>query len=1063
MIFETLSKRTNKELKESLFVNEVFLCNRWGILENTIIQLSTHYIKYIILLSIFAILMFFNLVFWQSMVKGYVLHFIPYWRNLLEWQGIFLSGQLTIIGVVYPLVIGLISILFQNKSSKKVIFPIYQKYSGFMFAGISGITLSGFLIVGYFLRASLDDTLYICFCLTSSMWLFLNLLLTAWFFVKTFRMLDENSRDKIVFRYSINESCVVDVKERIKNVLLSRAVEYHLLKNPDQKILDVLTYDFFGEYTRKITMEVNREKSVKNVKFWLINYALQLQIFILKWKKLQNCKIVINPNRTSMTSKTYNLAEYDGFEINRLVKFLIQISFTYSKNVQHTKIGLTEVLNGFVGPAHDALKDGDTRGFSEARDNLVNWHVEISQALSFINDEGNQDNWLLLSDNPNWLGINYLEEIQSEYIRLAREAVERIPENSSFYRDMLYLQNRVFARRENLLIKEIRSLIQGSYYMWYLLVEWRSYNSESSDIRVSNKYEDILYDFVGAWEYWLNNIEPKSKRKGDLNYAYYAFTIHLEFTASTVISALRFNNYEASGWGIDMLNNWVNNFSRSDYWDEDYNWHSVLINHCLLPLSSDSPIWQEILNDHEYNHNAAYELAFINAQLDLRVITACYLLLKTDDEQQELLAHYVRTLLLGELVHPTGSIGRPLPNISNPGDLLIAFIRQRDYCHGNRESYGAWLSSILVSFGRINEERRVSGRIYSGWGARNIQGIYKAFVEIGIFLSDRRWTLPHKLNDALNTNIFRHMDKDIIISDLRDWIRIAKEDNELILVNHEQQQEKRNTFIESLEDIIQSIEEAQNQTIINAPIDQDRLKRLCVACSNIFLYSNPIPFPLTLFNIINRDADLDESFSFRIIINDYKKEHIAEGLEINRVSNEEYFVNCISNDLKLNVMSNLFNSSFLKTYNYSQINNILSAIRNMSESIDFPVLFVGNDILSRTLHRSIYDNNKSQTFEISHQDGFGDDYICHIGHCEVYRLRFSDVDFNILTSRNLFDTLNFRKLEDNRYVEAEFEQDENNETIGKLNLRYWMKVDLAENIDCIKLEMTTAEDTLESE
>ena len=171
----------------------------------------------------------------------------------------------------------------------------------------------------------------------------------------------------------------------------------------------------------------------------------------------------------------------------------------------------------------------------------------------------------------------YLDELLGEYYRLAREAVERIPESSRFYTKMLYLHQHIFSSRDTLTKDEVKSLIKGSYHVWYLLVEWRSYSSESSNLRIANKYEDILYDFVGSWEYWLMYIEPNRKQINDIDKVYPAFITHLEFTASTAISALRFNNFEAAGWGVDMLNNWLGKLSIGDNWNAEYSWRSVLI------------------------------------------------------------------------------------------------------------------------------------------------------------------------------------------------------------------------------------------------------------------------------------------------------------------------------------------------------------------------------------------------------------------------------------------------------------------------------------------------------
>lgn len=1054
--FNTLSYRVDKEIKESLYRNQAFLNSRWGFIEKSIVQWSTHYKKYILLSLVIAGLLTCNLILWQPWVKPFVMTYLPDWRELLKWQGAFLGGQLTIIGVVYPLVVGLISVLFQNKSAKKIIFPIYQKYSGFMFAGLSGLALSGFIVAGYFFRATFSDPIYVTLCLTTAMWISSNLLLTAWFFVKTFRMLDDNSREKIVFRFSINEACEIDVRRRIKQVLLDNAVHHKLIDNPDEKVIEVSTFKYSSNDYREITRKVKREESLKDVRLWLLNAAIWLQVRILKLRKKQGGKLVVQPLRSRKTSDVMIIARYDGFDINPIIQLLIKVAFSFEKETTQVDIGLTTVLNGFVGPANDALRNGDVKEFSDAIDNLALWHTEIAQALSFKNDEGNLDNWLLLPSSGIW-GRNYLDELLREYYRLAREAVERIPDSSRFYTDMLYLHKRIYSNRDSLIKQEMRSLIQGSYYMWYLLVEWRSYNSESGDLRVANKYEDILYDFVGAWESWLMFIEPRSKRTRDIGKTYPAFTVHLELTASTAISALRFNNFEAAGWGVDMLINWLEKLSRDDHWNKEYSWRSVLINHYLLPLKPDNIAWQAILRGNDYDYSAAFDISFKNAHIDLRVITACYMLLKPGDDHPDFLAKYVNALLAGERIHPSGSMGRPRHNILNAGDLVGAYIRHRDYGHYRDGTYGSWLSSILESFGRIYEERRVSGRIYSGWGADEPRSMNRAYVEIAISMSSTKWRLSNDWEEALLSEFFRHMDRESIISDLRDWIKIAKEDHEYILVDQENLDAFKSNFIQSVEDVIQRIGDAQIQAVVDAEIDQAQLVKFGKASSAIFSDKTHSKFPLVLFKYLDHDAELDDNYSFRVNITNYAKERVALGVETNRAVNEdEWMADCISNDLKLNILRALLRYPQSESYEYTDVDSILSDIRNLSESMACPVLFIGSQKLRSKLRRSSYDQDIADKYDIRRQDGFDNEYICHIGGCEVYSLRFSNIDFCLLTTKEIFETVTFFKITEDQYVNVDFELNEDSDTIGKLILKYQMKVDLTENTRCIRLELSVA-------
>lgn len=56
--------------------------------------------------------------------------------------------------------------------------------------------------------------------------------------------------------------------------------------------------------------------------------------------------------------------------------------------------------------------------------------------------------------------------------------------------------------------------------------------------------------------------------------------------------------------------------------------------------------------------------------------------------------------------------------------------------------------------------------------------------------------------------------------------------------------------------------------------------------------------------------------------------------------------------------------------------------------------------------------------------------------------------------------MSFRRINDDQYVEVNFVSNEDNNTIGNLQFKYWMKVDLAGDVDCIKLDLDVKEEDL---
>ncbi|PSW98672.1 hypothetical protein [Photobacterium iliopiscarium] len=164
ILFTSLLNSVDKDIKDTLYKNKRFLEDRWGYWERNIVLWSSNYTKYVLLtLSMFllvSVLVYFILPY----ISDYFINIYPKWDGISDWQTTFLSSQLTIVGVVYPLVIGLVSIVFQNKSEKKAIFPIFQIYSGFMFAGLSGLMLSGFIVLGYLIEPYIPKNAYSAIC-----------------------------------------------------------------------------------------------------------------------------------------------------------------------------------------------------------------------------------------------------------------------------------------------------------------------------------------------------------------------------------------------------------------------------------------------------------------------------------------------------------------------------------------------------------------------------------------------------------------------------------------------------------------------------------------------------------------------------------------------------------------------------------------------------------------------------------------------------------------------------------------------------------------------------------
>lgn len=116
-----------------------------------------------------------------------------------------LGAQLTIIGIVFPLAVGLTSVLFQKKPSRIHIQSSYQLHSGYMFAGLSGLSLTAFIVIGGLFSSAGDKYRTTAFAITALIWMLFNLELSIWFFIPSLNILDDKKRNRLMLKYFQSE------------------------------------------------------------------------------------------------------------------------------------------------------------------------------------------------------------------------------------------------------------------------------------------------------------------------------------------------------------------------------------------------------------------------------------------------------------------------------------------------------------------------------------------------------------------------------------------------------------------------------------------------------------------------------------------------------------------------------------------------------------------------------------------------------------------------------------------------------------------------------------------
>lgn len=1041
-VLNTLTYQIEKSLKETIYDSEAYKVYRWNLLESQVIQWSRNPILYIIWIFIaLALLLTAGHLLVESIIplkSGTLFD----WSWLYDWQTPLLSVQVTLVGVVLPLAISLVGFLLQKKTASKAIWSLYRQYSGFLFIGFSGLAALVFILVGPYIETLLERVSYTLWCVFSFAWVSANILLIGWFIRATFLIVHEPSRDSLLLRYTINESFTLSIRKRLSKLIPENAVHSKLVSNPKESNIEVSTLRFSQENENIISINYRTPRYVSGIRFRFLNAA----VFLASKQNMKGQdqrELILPLSLDNQAAKKHVLATCRGFNPGLVVRILLRLSYRFSKRKPFEDDLVDDILFSLIGSASDDLKERNPTLFEQSVKRLAEWHCSVNDALTFVNDEKQDDNWLLLPSSSLW-SRTYLDQILREYYQLTIQSVAVLPESVSFYEDMAHLQLKInnWGQRD-LPEKIVKELIYSSYLTWVALVRWASSATKVPGTLIYTQYESALLAYVGAWESWPMYLEPRSRRWKDNIKSVPLYLQHLRCTGQQIVSALRDGEEMAAEWATDMLLNWFTTISLHEYPQGQYLWIHELITTNILERDSTTDIWQFILNNNNYDEKSATQLAMKNAWLDVRLVCAAYIQANEKESDGDFLGNIIQALIDGKRLKPTGGIDRGGVSLSTGADILAAYIRQRCYCEYGDKSYGSWLDSIVEVFARIDEPKRVSGRIYSSVGADDVRSLQIEYVKLAIVKSNKQWKLSQRWIEIIFSPIYEQIHRDNLVNDLRAWLDIAQRD--IAQDNEKFTEERVANFIASMEAIVSIITDRGMDAIRNAPIDQDRLIEFGRSASKSGFSKDTGSTLLRLFDEILKSEVIPNKSPKILKISGYSKSNVSKGIEVNRAVNEDEWIDNavnqhISNSLfyELCSLPRVVETKFESNLNL--LKRLSTDIRQLSNELGDISVFIGPWDIHRLLSEIIFTSDDSKGLNVEQRQGFGNSYICHLEECALYQLPYHRDNFSLLVPNSIFKSIKFTKFSEDRLVDVAYENLDEKTLKLTLVFKYYMEI-----------------------
>ena len=1088
-LVNSLKYSVEKDIRYTLYKNEVFLRNRWSLPERIVIWGSKHVFIFHLILFLILSVCFFVIAEYDTLIQislrqplGPLVEFqstifgakplgplVEFQStifgaqpldSLVEFQPAIFGAQVTLLGLIFPVVIAFIGILIQSKSSNDSMWGIYRHNSGFMLVGFSALTLTFSFVLLKIFEPKLTHQFLVAASFSTTVWFLINLVLSGWFLWTTVAFLSLNSRNTMIVKYVINEAVTSDIKNRLLYHHSLSANETGLLLKPKNFSLDV---NIFLDENLEVCIvhQFPKPRRIHNIWYRILNLGIWIFSLQVKFQKAGDSPVTLSfPFSVNHSfTKELLIAETNCKRINwiskKLIKCAVRTTAKPAAKPAERELNVEQVVGALFGQLEDALKDNNSRLFDSATENLIQIQGVIESSMFFINDNDEPDNWLLLPKGM-WLRGSFLDVFIGGSLGITKHVSRRIHDDSNYYESWCYLYPRLFWQQEEKIpTKVAETYIEGHYLIWGELMFWMGGFDKNNTVSAEQRDRAIKH-FVGSWEHWgdLLNKDYKSVKSKD----YLIASRHLNDSCSMIVYACKYNNNDAAIWATDVLSHWFKLFSIRDIGGHHYGWNHELITTKALELDCEHALLNSLTRNNEFTKVEAATIALRNYWTDLRYLTAAYLLATSHNKQNENkkneYKNLIDALMSGNRLEPTGSLDvnhLPPPSVK---DILGAYLRQ----YGRWESqsdYRALMEHVLGRLAKIEEPEWVAGRIYDS--SQTMRDLYlpNFFKVMGIGSTTDEFKIDQEWLEFLKSNSISQVNLEVTLLSLKSLTKIDESTiesvSEYFEIEIDKSKEKSRHFVSSIEEIIAELESAITSQIINAPIDQDRLLQLGVAASASTFTLSDGPLPVSLFD----DIDYKDDYHCDLVVTnivEYRKSNVSQGVVVNRAINEDKWLNTIiSERMQTACFHQLLQYSRWKEVAFEDAKSLILRAVEDSQSIKnqglTPIMFIGPWEVYKLLHSSRWEYGREYEklpLDISVESNQADGYICHVAGIEIYRFPFGKREFSILLSKETFKKINVKRFGDGSFVEATFKTENENDLTGTLSLAFGVQCEFNE-------------------
>ncbi|ELY4070210.1 hypothetical protein SMY38_003978 [Cronobacter sakazakii] len=997
-LLKSVSWLVRTELRRSLKSNRDYKNLTWNPIERVLVSCSTYYVRAMLFLWFTAAGAVGVVEYFRPVLHPFALKHFKGITLLSGWMSNLLGSQLTIIGIVFPLVVGLISVLFQKKSARIHIQSAYQLHSGYMFAGLSGLSLSAFIVLGGMTLSIGDRYLNTAFAVTAFVWMLFNIFLSIWFFITSLNVLDDNKRDRLMNKY-----------------FLSQVVGKYIQKS---RVISWLRYPgyYIGEsYLGNIKIRpysLSEEKGLTHVKIKtnkndvVIDVYIRPLLFLLRRLKAidgQDSEITILPSFGGRSGELTILSMKGIMPVSRLWRWLFRCCIVTGRdeNVRN----LDDITFDFFGEAYDALNERNISVFRTGVQRLTDTYASIKRSFTYA--FGNY----LDTTKETTLSHTFSESFHYSLGDFLRETVKSTETSREYFFEAMYIPLQVIRKAESTGFTDFtdfKNFILSLFRVWHVLNEWKGGLGVTLSVSQDQTHHELIRSFIGLWEGWSVGLVIGKPEHSDFSRR---LLFHLHNTVRLLIPPVVADNDYAARYAHDVLGLWYEQSGLTRHWEEEYRWHSFFLTPDYLYQRETGKEWNVLLKGNSYNKDAALSIIFNNALTDMRLLISGYLIAHFESRKNINLYELVNHLVSSELYEERNTFDTLTSPLKTATDIIDIILRIE---HLNTSTSNYWyvsLSETIEVMNSFNEREYISGRTYSAV-MEDLGSLYGAFALLAIKLAKPSGQVTRRVNEALAGGVFSYSSKVRIISILERLKRDPSISYEGYIISEADYATNVLLFNDVLDKYIDVFNRSKKADIIAAEVDLSRLRnsdirlttKLTDALSEDSLLKH---FTFTV------NSDYNRNWQVRCISLIIPKEYVAKDLN-NDVFEDFPPISEVKRYIRHRLHYLLGQSDAELMMEVKSLEVLLKSVAKRSADQKNYILVIYGSRFSEELRELVYQRQRHNSFDIhvdvssrgSHSLPF------RINNCLIYQIYNSKQNYSLMVNSESFGELRLFRYPD---------------------------------------------------